>query len=121
MREPFPSVIEALTKTDVPVTSVDAPSSWHIEDGPPASGPGKGFEPSTLVSLTAPKPLTKWFNGRHFLGGRQVDRRVTRVSMQLTVQPSFLTPHLARKYNLDLPHYDGLDQVVEIGSVGKKL
>ncbi len=70
VREPFSSIIEALTTTSVPVTSVDAPSSWNIEDGPPLSGAGKDFHPAALVSLTAPKPLIKHFRGRHFLGGR---------------------------------------------------
>jgi len=70
IREPFPSVIEALEKATVPVTSVDAPSSWNIESGPPKDGPGKYFNPAALVSLTAPKPLVAWFKGRHFLGGR---------------------------------------------------
>lgn len=70
VREPFFSIIKALTTTSVPVTSVDAPSSWNIEDGPPLSGAGKDFHPAALVSLTAPKPLIKHFKGRHFLGGR---------------------------------------------------
>lgn len=52
------------------MTSVDAPSSWSIEDGPPASGVGSKFNPAVLVSLTAPKPLVKHFKGRHFIGGR---------------------------------------------------
>lgn len=26
--------------------------------------------PTTLISLTAPKPLVKHFSGRHFVGGR---------------------------------------------------
>jgi NAD(P)H-hydrate epimerase len=72
VREPFPAVIRALEETKVPVTSVDAPSSWDIENGPPKSGPGSKFNPAVLVSLTAPKPLVKYFNGRHFLGGRYV-------------------------------------------------
>ncbi|KAI9702540.1 MAG: hypothetical protein M1836_001020 [Candelina mexicana] len=96
VREPFPSVIEALKTTPLPVTSVDAPSSWNIEDGPPSSGPGKDFHPAALVSLTAPKPLVKWFKGRHFVGGR------------------FVTPQIATKYDLDVPRYEGVDQVVEI-------
>lgn len=70
VREPFPAVIEALQATKVPVTSVDAPSSWDIENGPPKSGLGSLFMPTTLVSLTAPKPLVKHFDGRHFIGGR---------------------------------------------------
>lgn len=70
VREPFPKVIEALRDTKVPILAVDAPSSWDIESGPPSDGPGKGFMPGALISLTAPKPLVKHFRGRHFLGGR---------------------------------------------------
>ena len=29
--------------------------------------------PEVLVSLTAPKPLVKYFKGRHFIGGRLVE------------------------------------------------
>lgn len=72
VREPFPAVIRALEKTKLPVTSVDAPSSWNIEDGPPESGVGSKFSPAALVSLTAPKPLVRFFHGRHFIGGRCV-------------------------------------------------
>ncbi|KAI9873697.1 MAG: hypothetical protein M1830_010705 [Pleopsidium flavum] len=103
VREPFSSIIEALTKTSVSVTSVDAPSSWNIEDGPPLSGPGKEFHPAALVSLTAPKPLIKHFKGRHFLGGR------------------FVTPSIAHKYDLEVPDYHGVDQIVELGSDGQNI
>jgi len=103
VREPFPKVIEALEATSVPVLAVDAPSSWNIEEGPPSSGPGKDFMPPALISLTAPKPLVKHFKGRHFLGGR------------------FLSPEMAEKYNLDIPKYEGLDQVVEVSVEGGKL
>ncbi|KAL7273685.1 hypothetical protein RUND412_003427 [Rhizina undulata] len=96
VREPFPAVIEALRDTKLPVTSVDAPSSWDIENGPPTEGPGKGFHPTALVSLTAPKPLANFFRGRHFLGGR------------------FVYPGIAKKYGLELPEYDGVEQIVEL-------
>ncbi|KAH0385198.1 meiotically up-regulated gene 182 protein, partial [Aureobasidium melanogenum] len=96
VREPFPSVISALQTSKVPVLAVDAPSSWNIETGPPDEGPGKGYNPEALISLTAPKPLVKWFEGRHFVGGR------------------FLTQDMAEKYKLDIPQYEGLDQVVEV-------
>jgi hypothetical protein len=72
VREPFPAVVRALEETKLPVTAVDAPSSWDIENGPPESGPGSSFNPAVLVSLTAPKPLVKFFKGRHFVGGRSV-------------------------------------------------
>lgn len=72
VREPFPAVIKAMEQTQLPVTSVDAPSSWNIEEGPPKSGLGSTFHPTALISLTAPKPLVKFFKGRHFIGGRCV-------------------------------------------------
>lgn len=56
--------------------------------------------PHTLVSLTAPKPCVKWFRGRHFLGGR------------------FLTPDIAKKYGLDIPDYQGVDQITEVDVEG---
>lgn len=74
VREPFPIVIQALENTKLPVTSVDAPSSWNIETGPPQSGLGAQFMPTTLVSLSAPKPLVQHFQGRHFIGGRYVPK-----------------------------------------------
>ena len=70
VRDPFKELISAMENTKVPVLSVDAPSSWSIEDGPPESGPGAKFMPATLISLTAPKPLVKHFTGTHFVGGR---------------------------------------------------
>lgn len=91
-------MIQALRETKIPVTSVDAPSSWDIETGPPKEGPGVGFHPDALVSLTAPKPLVGFFKGRHFLGGR------------------FVSPGIAEKYGLELPEYPGIDQVVEVAN-----
>ena len=103
VREPFPGIIRALEETRVPVLSVDAPSSWNIEDGPPKEGPGSRFHPAALISLTAPKPLVKFYEGRHFMGGR------------------FLPPALAKKYDLDPPPYEGIDQIVEVGRDGHRL
>ncbi|KAL8925501.1 MAG: hypothetical protein Q9172_002218 [Xanthocarpia lactea] len=96
VREPFAAVITALENTKVPVTAVDAPSSWSIEDGPPNTGPGAKYNPQFLISLTAPKPLVSHFKGKHFVGGR------------------FLPPSVAEKYNLDIPEYKGVDQIVEL-------
>jgi len=103
VREPFPKVIEALETTKIPVLAVDAPSSWNIDTGPPSSGPGKNFQPDALISLTAAKPLVKFFKGRHFLGGR------------------FLSKAMAEKYGLDPPPYQGIDQIVEISVQDQKL
>ncbi|KAI8723844.1 NAD(P)H-hydrate epimerase [Fusarium sp. LHS14.1] len=103
VREPFPAVIQALQETKLPVTSVDAPSSWDIENGPPESGLGSSFMPTALVSLTAPKPLVNHFRGRHFIGGR------------------FVTPAIASKYGFEVPEYKGIDQIVEVETTGQKL
>ncbi|KAF4509849.1 hypothetical protein G6O67_001789 [Ophiocordyceps sinensis] len=102
VREPFPAVIRALEETKVPVTSVDAPSAWDIENGPPSSGLGSAFMPTALVSLTAPKPLVRHFKGRHFVGGR------------------FVSLSIADKYGFEIPPYDGVDQVVEVATAGGK-
>lgn len=103
VREPFPAVIKALAETKKSVLAVDAPSSWNIESGPPDEGPGKGYMPAALISLTAPKPLVKWFEGRHFVGGRFVGKEV------------------AERYGFDVPEYKGGDQIVEVenGKSGK--
>ncbi|KAI1921298.1 hypothetical protein LOZ12_001227 [Ophidiomyces ophidiicola] len=100
LREPYPAIVSALENTRVPVVSVDAPSSWDIESGPPNEGPGAKFMPEVLVSLTAPKPCVKFFKGRHFIGGR------------------FLTKTVAEKYGLDVPDYPGIDQVMEVEAEG---
>lgn len=96
VREPFPAVIKAFEDATVPVLSVDAPSSWNIESGPPDDGPGKKFMPDALISLTAAKPLVKYYKGRHFIGGR------------------FLSKTVAEKYDIEAPPYEGIDQIVEV-------
>ncbi|KXS98564.1 hypothetical protein AC578_4340 [Pseudocercospora eumusae] len=82
---------------------VDAIFGWNIDDGPPDDGPGKGYMPTALISLTAPKPLVKWFKGRQFVGGR------------------FVGGEIAEKYGFDVPRYKGSDQVVEVGKEGALL
>lgn len=34
---------------------------------------------------------------------------------------SFVTPAIAKKYDFDLPEYEGIDQIVEVGPNGQKL
>ncbi|OXN05702.1 hypothetical protein CDV58_04742 [Aspergillus fumigatus] len=97
LREPFPSIISQIESSSVPVLSVDAPSSWDIQSGPPKEGPGSKFMPKALISLTAPKPCVKYYRGRHFVGGR------------------FLTKSIVEKYGLNCPDYPGIDQIVEVG------
>ena len=99
VREPFPAVIDELATTQKPVVAVDAPSSWNIETGPPAEGSvGHRYMPGVLVSLTAPKPLVTFLEPgvRHFVGGR------------------FLSEEVAGRYEIDVPKYEGVSQIVEV-------
>ncbi|CAG8444415.1 12681_t:CDS:2 [Funneliformis mosseae] len=93
VRQPFDQVIQRLKGTKLPIVSVDIPSAWDVEKG---NIDNRGFTPSMLISLTAPKLCAKHFNGKHFLGGR------------------FVPPELERKFELNLPSYPGTDQVVDI-------
>ncbi|KAJ5908115.1 hypothetical protein N7495_000797 [Penicillium taxi] len=96
LRDPFGPIISHIESSSVPVLSVDAPSSWDIQSGPPKEGPGANFMPKALISLTAPKPCVKFYRGRHFIGGR------------------FLTTSITEKYGIDSPKYPGIDQVMEV-------
>ncbi|KAK9245261.1 YjeF N-terminal domain-containing protein [Lipomyces tetrasporus] len=104
IRDPFVHVIGLLESSKKPVVSIDIPSSWDVDSGPPNAGEiGAGFVPNVLVSLTAPKPAARFFKGRHFLGGR------------------FISKELAEKRGFSLPEYPGVDQVVELPTENEKL
>lgn len=93
VRAPFDEIIRRLS-SGPPVLSVDIPSGWDVEQGPPAEG--VTLQPGFLISLTAPKMCAAHFKGRHFLGGR------------------FVPPGIVEKYQLKLPIYPGISQVVEL-------
>lgn len=66
--------------------SVDIPSGWDVETGKLSP---KDFEPTLLISLTAPKLCAQKYSGaEHYLGGR------------------FIPPAMQKKYNLNLPVYE---------------
>jgi hydroxyethylthiazole kinase-like uncharacterized protein yjeF len=98
-REPFGTILQqiqqAQTQQSILTVAVDVPSGWNVDEGDVA---GTGFVPDVLVSLTTPKHCSKEFTGRHFVGGR------------------FLPPGLAEKYNVRMPAYPGVSQVVEVTS-----
>ncbi|KAL7418608.1 hypothetical protein Q5752_007066 [Cryptotrichosporon argae] len=132
VRKPFDAVLRALAATPVPILSVDIPSGWDVErgeqelraapdlhDGQDEAGhagskwKGKGegvgegrgeavgevvptIRPEALISLTIPKLGVKEYKGRHWLGGR------------------FVPPDVDKKFGLNVPKYEGLDQVVDI-------
>ena len=96
-RMPFQEILDTMMQTqrqhNIPIISVDVPSGWNVDEGDVSS---TGFMPQVLISLTAPKHSSKLFYGRHFCGGR------------------FLPPRLAAKYNIQMPPYPGVSQVVEL-------
>ena len=73
VRSPFDAALSLITRSKLPIVSVDIPSGWDVEKGNAA---GVGLEPDVLVSLTAPKEGSREFTGRHFLGGRFVAKWV---------------------------------------------
>jgi NAD(P)H-hydrate epimerase len=95
-REPFSTILRQMKAVkNVLTVAVDVPSGWNVDHGDVA---GLGFEPDVLISLTAPKLCAKSFQGRHFVGGR------------------FLPPKLAEKYQIAMPDYPGVAQVVEVST-----
>ncbi len=98
-REPFGTILRQLKEAQESdnnqqiIFSVDVPSGWNVDDGDVAQ---TGFLPDILISLTAPKLCSKEFKGRHFIGGR------------------FLPPKISEKYNIRMPPYPGVAQVMEV-------
>jgi len=81
-----------VSKSGTPIISVDIPSGWDVEEGPPTDETPV-LEPDCLVSLTAPKICASHFKGKyHWLGGR------------------FVPEALANQYQLNLPKYEGTEQ-----------
>ena len=81
VRPPFAALLGLMEPGAGPppaVVSVDVPSGWDVDAGPPSehSGGGGGggtggLAPDLLVSLTAPKPCSVAFKGdHHYLGLR---------------------------------------------------
>ncbi|XP_072376241.1 NAD(P)H-hydrate epimerase isoform X1 [Diabrotica undecimpunctata] len=96
VREEFIPVISLMKETKVPIASIDIPSGWDVNSGPPEDG----IKPEMLISLTAPKLCAKFFKGKyHYLGGR------------------FVPPALEEKYNLQLPKYPGTECCVLLPAV----
>ncbi|CAD5205922.1 unnamed protein product [Bursaphelenchus okinawaensis] len=88
LREPFGEMMDSIVKANATVFSIDIPSGWDVENGPPEDGTVK-LLPKSMISLTAPKKCAKHFKGTHYLGGR------------------FVPQALADKYELNLPDYPG--------------
>ena len=97
VRPQFLPLLSALASSSTPIVSIDIPSGWDVESGPPSSADTPSIKPDLLISLTAPKLCAKHFRGRHhYLGGR------------------FVPPALAAKYQLEQPQFPGLQHCVAL-------
>lgn len=99
-REPFLQILKDMTRMQkeqaTKIISVDVPSGWNVDEGIIENT--ETFYPDVLISLTAPKLCAKEFKGRHFIGGR------------------FLPNHVAKKFGVRMPNYQGTNQIIEIST-----
>jgi len=97
-REPYASIIASIRdwqSDSNKLIAVDIPSGWHVEEG--NVNPDTSLrDPSVLISLTAPKLGVQSYTGIHYVGGR------------------FVPPYILEEYNLQLPTFAGMDQIVRI-------
>lgn len=100
LKTPFDTILRLISESKKPITAVDIPTGWDVDNGPPEVEESKEgnyeYKPTLLVSLTAPKPCSLKFHGIHYLGGR------------------FISKELADTWNIDYPNYPGVDQVVKL-------
>lgn len=98
IREPFGSIVAEMHKVEdkIPIVAVDIPTGWDVDEGPVAE---PHTTPSVLVSLTVPKPCSKFIKPErtaHYVGGR------------------FIPNHFAEKYGFEPFPYQGTDQVLKL-------
>lgn len=65
LREPLDRAIFVLSKSKVPVVSLDVPSGWYVDGGPPKEYIERDIhlKPEVLVSLEFPKVCSLYFYG----------------------------------------------------------
>lgn len=121
IRAPFDTVLRDMRKLGRPIVACDIPSGWHVETGRPAGEGALYIEPSTLVSLTAPKMCARYLNGQGPEAGRQLGEQgggKDKPGKRHYLGGRFVHPALAEKFGFDLGStaYPQLDptQVVRI-------
>ncbi len=96
VRSPFDGILPAIRDASIPLVSVDIPSGWDVERGPPAGEGAAVLRPDVLISLTAPKLCASHHTGAHYLGGR------------------FVPKSIADQFGLSQPAFAGTEQVVRL-------
>ncbi|CAO4363383.1 unnamed protein product [Caenorhabditis nigoni] len=95
-REPFTEILKTVRASGIHVFSIDIPSGWDVENGPPSEASEDVIHPHAVISLTLPKMCMKSWTGPHFLGGRFVPRG------------------LVEEHGLQMPVYPGFEQIVKV-------
>ena len=111
VRAPFDAALPLIASSKLPIVSVDIPSGWNVDHG---NVDGVGLNPDVLLSLTAPKEGVKGFTGRHFLGGRFISKYVLFAFASLFCFTSNRDRAIEERFNLNLPEYPGIDQIVDL-------
>jgi len=99
LRQEYFELLERISNSGKEIVSVDIPSGWNVDEGPPSDGITPIIRPSVLISLTSPKMCaSKATDCKHYAAGR------------------FVPEDLATKYNLQLPPYPGVKgyQVIKV-------
>ena len=80
-RAPYAAVLGDLSQTSTPILAVDIPSGWSV------SGEEMGpYQPTWLLSLSAPKPVAKHFAQQHWCGGRFIPASLAEI-FHVTLPP----------------------------------
>lgn len=97
LRPEYADLLQRIASSGKKLVSVDIPSGWTVDEGPPSDSTTPILHPDIFISLTAPKLCaTKATNSKHFLAGR------------------FVPNELESKYALNIPVYPGVKGWQEI-------
>lgn len=97
LRSEYLEILTFLSQKGEKLISIDIPSGWDVERGPPQDSSTPTLKPDCLISLTAPKICAQKFKGKHhWLGGR------------------FVPKTIFEKYSLNLPQYPSCEQCVKL-------
>ena len=72
-RDPYTDYIQFLASTSKKVVAIDIPSGWDVDKGDTYN---TNYNPSMLISLSAPKLFSRHFQGIHYVGGRFINKSI---------------------------------------------
>ena len=125
VRAPFDDVLKQMGALGRPIVACDIPSGWDVENGRPTKEGAIFVEPSTLVSLTAPKMCARFLNGqvddvakekREQQGKQAANAGVPKQYKRHYLGGRFVHPELARSHGFEALAYPDFDaaQIVRL-------